>query len=118
MHEVGLLRLPLAFGRAHADFALTEDGAVATKSVDGTTDRAAASTVVMRSGRHFAQFTVEVGRFMLFGVIRPGWDVAGGRAGRCICGRPLLLRHVQREAPTRGAPTAGALAGDAGREGR
>ena len=31
----------------------------------------------MRSGRHFVQLMVE-GEFMLFGVIRPGWDVEGG----------------------------------------
>ena len=30
MHEVGVLRLPLAFGRAHADITLSENGAVAT----------------------------------------------------------------------------------------
>ena len=29
----------------------------------------------MRSGRHFAQFTVLEGPFLFFGVIRPGWDV-------------------------------------------
>jgi hypothetical protein len=32
----------------------------------------------MRSGRHFAQFTVVEGVHMGFGVIRPGWDVEGG----------------------------------------
>ena len=32
----------------------------------------------MRSGRHFAQFTVVEGELMLFGVIRPDWDVDGG----------------------------------------
>ena len=30
MHEVGVLRLPLAFGRAHASITLSENGAVAT----------------------------------------------------------------------------------------
>ena len=40
--------------------------------------RAAASKVMMRSGRHFAQFTVVEGYRMFFGVIRPGWDVEGG----------------------------------------
>ena len=56
MHEVGVLRLPLAFGRAHADFTLSENGAVATRG--GYDYRAAASKAVMRSGRHFAQFTL------------------------------------------------------------
>ena len=77
MHEVVVLRLPLAFGRAHADFTLSENGAVATKSVDSYQARAAASKVVMRSGRHFAQFTVVAGHSMFFGVIRPGWAVEG-----------------------------------------
>ena len=78
MHEVGVLRLPLAFGRSHAGITLSENGAVATMSVDDWMTRAAASTAVMRSGRHFAQFTVVVGNNMMFGVIRPGWDVEGG----------------------------------------
>jgi len=30
---------------------------------------------VMRSGRHFAQFTVLKGLYLFFGVSRPGWDV-------------------------------------------
>jgi len=77
MHEVGVLRLPLAFGRAHADITLSENGAVATMGAQDRIDaRAAASKVVMRSGRHFAQFTVVEGG-MFFGVIRPGWDVEG-----------------------------------------
>ena len=79
MHEVELLRVPLVFGRAHADLTLSEGGAVATKTVHGAW-RAAASKVVMRSGRHFVQFTVE-GEVMMFGVIRPGWDVEGGAGG-------------------------------------
>jgi hypothetical protein len=88
MHEVGLLRLPLAFGRAHGGVTLSENGAVATKIVGGYAwratqsggsydSRAAASKAAMRSGRHFAQFTVVSGTAMLFGVIRPGWDVEG-----------------------------------------
>ena len=78
MHEVGLLRLPVVFGRAHADFTLSEDGPVATKSVAAGLGRAAASTAVMRSGRHAAQFTGLDGRSMMFGVIPPGWNVEGG----------------------------------------
>ena len=76
MHEVEVLRLPLAFGRP-GDFTLSENGAVATKSVNGGW-RSAASKVVMRSGRHFAQFTAAEGGHMMFGVIQPGWDVEGG----------------------------------------
>ena len=34
----------------------------------------------MRSGRHFAQFAMVQGDWMgmMFGVVRPGWDVEGG----------------------------------------
>jgi hypothetical protein len=77
MHEMELLRVPLAFGRAHGNITLSENGAVATKGLGGGW-RAAASTAVMRSGRHFAQFTMVEGIAMFFGVIRPGWDVEGG----------------------------------------
>ena len=80
MHEVGVLRLPPAFGLAHAEITLTETGSVVTKSVDGGGRRVTASKAVMRSGRHFAQFTVviELRRQhiavtdMFFGVIQPG----------------------------------------------
>ena len=78
MHEVGLLRVPLVFGRAHADFTLSEGGAVATQNVADDSWRTAASKAVMRSGRHFVQFTVIEGVCMFFGVIRPSWDVEGG----------------------------------------
>ena len=79
MHEVELLRLPLAFGRAHADLTLSEGGAVVTKGMGLVTAgwRAAASKAVMRSGCHFVWFTVVGGFNMVFGVIRPGWDVEG-----------------------------------------
>ena len=80
LHEVELLRLPLLFGRAHADFITLSEGgpgAVATKR-DGYSFRGAASKVVPRSGRHFVQFTVLEGDYMMFGVVRPGWDAEGG----------------------------------------
>ena len=78
MHEVGVLRLPLAFGRAHAEITLSENGAVATMGAqDRGGWRTAASKVVMRSGCHYVQFTVLEG-CMMFGVVRPGWDVEGG----------------------------------------
>ena len=76
MQEVEQLRVPLVFGRAHGSFTLSEDGAVASRNGDEIALRSAASTAVMRSGRHFAQFTVVAGG-SLFGAIRPGWDVAG-----------------------------------------
>ena len=83
MHEVGLLRLPLGFGRAHHTVTLYGNGVLATLKVAGTERigepywRSAASKVVMRSGRYLAQFTVVAGGPM-FGVLRPGWDVEGG----------------------------------------
>ena len=35
MHEVGVLRVPLAFGRAHGGITLSENGALATMGVGG-----------------------------------------------------------------------------------
>ena len=78
MHEVGLLRVPLVFGRAHADFTVSEDGALATRNGGDQGYRTAASKVVMRSGCHFAQFTTVKAFHEFFGAIRPGWDVEGG----------------------------------------
>ena len=78
MQEVESLRVPPLFGRAHADVTLPEGGALATKTVVDGMNRAAASTVVVRSGRHFVRITVLAGEGMFYGVIRPGWDVEGG----------------------------------------
>ena len=78
MREVEELRVPLAFGRTHADITLSEGGAVATKSVNVGGLRTVASKVVMRPGRHCACFTVVQGSNMMFGVLRPGWGVEGG----------------------------------------
>ena len=76
MHdESEVLRLPLAFGRSHADVALSEGGAVATLGVEDNSSRPSASKMVMRSGCHFAQFTLLAGEFVYFGVVHPGWDV-------------------------------------------
>ena len=77
---------------------LSENGAVATKNANDFNFRVAASQVAMRSGRHFAQFTVLNGDDMFFGVIRPGWDVEEeGRAfdvaGHCFYG---THRHGRR----------------------
>ena len=88
VHEVGMLRLPLAFGRAHASVTLSENGAVATKS-GGYGARAAASKAAMRSGRHFAQITVVTGEHLYFGVIRLGFDVEGGGDASCVNGHCL-----------------------------
>ena len=98
MHQVEMLRLPLAFGRAHAGIS-PPGGALATKNGRGEVTLLAApappalrprvaanKAVMMRYGRHFAQFTVKgrehyyTGREcdLLFGVIRSDYDVEGG----------------------------------------
>ena len=77
MHEVEVLRLPLAFDWTHADITLSENGAVATRT-EGAGYRSAASKAVMGWGRHFAQFTVLNGCIMMFGVTRSGWNMEGG----------------------------------------
>jgi len=99
MHEVEVLRLPLAFGRSHGNITLSENGAVATMSVDDWMTRAAASTAVMRSGRHFAQFTVVSGDDMMFGVVRPGWDVEGGVNALDVDGHCFYGTHNGRRDP-------------------
>ena len=80
MNEVVVLQLPLLFGRAHASLKLSEGETLATKgaNIDGGWP-SAASTAMVRSGRHFALFTnVEYGR-MVFCVIRPDRGAEGGR---------------------------------------
>ena len=70
----------------NVDITLSEDGAVAMNGGGG--GRTVASSVVMRSGRHFASVTVVAGTDMFFGVIRPGWDVEAGASalvdGHCL----------------------------------
>ena len=67
---------------AHAEITLSEGGAVATGSdsepMGGGGLRSGASKVAMRSGHHFAQFTVVEGCNKFFGAIWPSWDVEGG----------------------------------------
>ena len=60
----------------------------ATSRVPPRHHLAVASKAVMRSGRHFAQFTVGEGFLtsMMFGVIRPGWDVEGGSGAHSVDG--------------------------------
>jgi hypothetical protein len=85
MWEVQVLRRGAAFGRSHAGITLSEGGSVATRSADDYYHRAVASKAVMRAGRHYIQFTVVSG-YMLFGVIRPGCDVEGGRDAHNVDG--------------------------------
>eukprot|EP01046_Picozoa_sp_COSAG06_P023008 COSAG06_NODE_1811_length_8317_cov_7.969944_7_plen_317_part_00 len=95
MWEVESLRRSAVFGRLHSMITLSAGGSLATKGtsaagnpyLDGT--RSAASKAVMRAGRHYARFTFQgdVAQSDLFvGVIRPGWDVEGGKSAyNCNC---------------------------------
>jgi hypothetical protein len=76
MWEVQSLRCGAVFGRWHEMITLSEGEALATRG-EHDDNRAAASKAVMRAGRHYVQFTVVSGYNMMFGVIRPGWDVEG-----------------------------------------
>jgi hypothetical protein len=89
MWEVQMLRRGTVFGRSHGSITLSEGGSVATKAVVDYSLRAAASKVVMRAGRHYAQFTVvakgdDDHDSIFFGVIRPGWDVEGGKDATAV----------------------------------
>jgi hypothetical protein len=76
-YELELAQLPLMFDRSDAMITVSEGGALATKTVAGVTGGSVASSrKIMRTGRHFAEFTVVepdgnalAGRF---GLIRPG----------------------------------------------
>ena len=72
----------LSFSRSHshARITLSADGCEATKTGDDHLCTAASRTV-MQSGQHFVQFTIleYSGGSMLFGMVRPGWDAAGGK---------------------------------------
>ena len=70
---------------------------VATKSVGGW--RAVASKVVMRSGRHFVQFTAVEGIGVMFGAIRPGWDVEGGQNAFHVDGHCFYEANSGRRLP-------------------
>ena len=56
---------------------------VATQMTSVQGGRCAASAVSMRSGCHRAMFTMKHGEGLLFGVIRPGWDVETGKNPHC-----------------------------------
>ena len=79
MWEVEVLRRGAVFGRSHELITLSEGGSLATIVGGCGAWIAAASKAVIRAGRHYAQFTVVIGFDMMFGVIRPGCDVEGGK---------------------------------------
>jgi hypothetical protein len=87
MWEVESLRRGAAvLDRWHTSITMSRGGSRATRG--GPQDyaaRTAACKPVMRAGRHYAQFTVMVGKYMFFGVIRPGWDVERVRSEHTVC---------------------------------
>jgi hypothetical protein len=85
MWEVQSLRRGAVFGRSHEWITLSEGGALATKDAHGGF-HTAASKVLMRAGRHYAEFMVMSGSFMFFGVIRPGWGLEGGENAHLVAG--------------------------------
>ena len=105
MWEVQVLRRGAVFGRSHESITVSEGGAQATRNGCDGPFRTVASKAVMRAGCHYAQFTV-MGGFTakFFGVIRPGWDVEGGKDAQHVDGhcfyntysgtrRPFLPRN-------------------------
>jgi hypothetical protein len=98
MWEVQVLRRGAVFGRSHESITLSEGGALATTGVDDDWF-AAASKAVMRAGRHYAQFTVVGGDFSFFGVIRPGWDVEGGKNAHRVDGHCFYETFFGRRFP-------------------
>ena len=74
--------LRTCFSRAHENYTLSDEGAVATYTSSAESWRTAASDDVMTSGRHFAEFTVLKTRGSpMVGVIAPSFDVETGRDG-------------------------------------
>eukprot|EP01046_Picozoa_sp_COSAG06_P023010 COSAG06_NODE_1811_length_8317_cov_7.969944_9_plen_181_part_01 len=85
MWEVESLRRGAVLGRSYGLITVSEGGSMATRGGVDYSNRVAASKVVVRAGRHYAQFTVVSG-YMFFGVIRPGWDVEGGQHAYLVDG--------------------------------
>lgn len=98
MHEVQrqhflAVNAPTAFTRHHLFIEMSEDGRVATRKrtlhAAGPVDashRTAATNIVMRSGRHYAEFTVLEGVCMFLGVISSAWDVESGNFAERVAG--------------------------------
>jgi hypothetical protein len=80
MWEVQSLRRGAVFGRSHESITLSEGGSRATVRAVQYYYLTTASKAVMRAGRHYAQFTLMSGGYnIIVGVIRPSWNVEGGR---------------------------------------
>eukprot|EP01043_Picozoa_sp_COSAG02_P003191 COSAG02_NODE_76_length_41115_cov_60.967817_18_plen_300_part_00 len=93
MREVELLRRSAVFGRSHKTaIELCDGGAhVCARRYDSWIEdddgwfRSAASMVVMRAGRHYAQFTLG-DSYPMCGVISPGWSVEEGQRAQHVDG--------------------------------
>jgi hypothetical protein len=94
------MRGAAAFGRSHASITLSEGGSRATMGTNHALN-SAASKAVMRAGRHYAQFTVMSGLQMYFGVIRPGWDVEGGKQAYNVGGHCFYFTAIGCRCPQR-----------------
>lgn len=83
MREVEMLRDPAAFSQAAPSITLSTGGSLA-RGNQSAGWRMAKSRVVMRSGRHFARFTLHYGEMhsnqVFLGVIRPHYDPVEQRA--------------------------------------
>eukprot|EP01046_Picozoa_sp_COSAG06_P054732 COSAG06_NODE_9840_length_1806_cov_1.974810_1_plen_505_part_10 len=90
------------FFRTHPDIALLEDNAVAEKTKQDYSSRAAASEATLSgSGLHAARFTVREGRQMLFGAIRADWNVQGGESALFVQGHCFYDTHDGQRYPDR-----------------
>ena len=79
MREAEQLRQPLVFTRSEAGVTLSKGGAqAAVGPAAAESILTVASAQVMRAGKHFVEFTAEVPSeeyAVMYGVIRPTWDV-------------------------------------------
>jgi hypothetical protein len=93
--EVQSLRRGAAvLGRSHEQITVSEGGSLATRVGHDGRYRTATSKTVLRAGCHCAQFTVVSGLDMLFGVIRPGWDVEGTKDAADEDGHCFYCRYT------------------------
>ncbi len=90
---------PTVFTRCHLFIELSEDGHVATrkKTLDATgpidaSHRTAATNIAMRSGRHYAEFTVLEGVCMFLGVVSSTWNVELGDSAERVAG--AVMYHI------------------------
>jgi hypothetical protein len=78
MYELTLLRAPLRLSWKHRSIEVSADGSEAMKTGKDGLWRCAACVTTMRSGRHFAQFTLVYGSNFVVGLVRPDWKGLDG----------------------------------------